>query len=108
MAQVLYKTIEWQRRLTVTESDGVTRTNLTGKTLKLEVRRRTGDPVLITLTTGAGITHLAQSGDTLGQADIVLAAGLQSVLEAETLHVFNVQLDDQVIKTPEHLEVQSL
>jgi len=114
MAHVLYKGIEWRRRICVTDRDesGVdtgVRTNLTGKVLKLEVRRRTGGPVLIELTSGDGITHLDQGAEgTRGIADLVIAVEDQAVLDAPALHVLNVQLDDQVITPPQHLEVALL
>lgn len=104
---VLYKTTEWRRRIAVTEASG-TATDLTGKVLKLEVRRRTGEAALLTLTSGAGITHLAQSGATLGLADIVITTAQSAALDAPTLHVINVQLDNQVITEPQFLEVVAL
>lgn len=102
----LFKGITWTRRVTVTEENG-SRTNLTGKTLLFELRRRTGEPVLISLTSGAGITHLTQSGDTLGQAEVTISALASPALEAAP-HVYSVQCDAQVVVPPTLLEVRAL
>lgn len=108
MSEVLYKGIEWRRRITVTEVDGTTRTNLTGKVLKLEVKAESTDAAtLLTITSGGAITHLTQSGATEGQADAVISTAAQSVLTAETSPVFRVLLDDQVVRAWDFLEVQA-
>lgn len=60
-------------RLTVTDDEDE-RVDLTGSTIELQVKTALGavDPPLIAKSIGSGITLLTQSGDTKGQADIVL------------------------------------
>jgi hypothetical protein len=60
--------------LTVLDAAGAP-TNITGDTLELEVKTAAGapDPALIRKTVGDGITLLAQSGGTLGQATVAIA-----------------------------------
>lgn len=71
----IYRGLDWQRTLTVTkESDGTAR-DLTGATVTFSLKRHTTDAAaLVTLTVGSGITLLTQSGATLGQATVFLAA----------------------------------
>lgn len=107
MAFVLFKGIEWRRRITVTDDDTGERTNLTGKTLLLEIRRRTSEAVLVSATNGDGITLLAQSGDTVGQADVVIPAEDSAGLDVAG-HVLSVQLDAQVVLEPVKLPVRAL
>lgn len=106
MAFVLYKGIEWRHRVTVTDDTG-TRTNLTGKDLRLQLRRRTGEALLLEIAVGTGITLLTQSGDTLGQADIVIAANASTGLEVAS-HVLVMLLDAQVVLAPTKLPVRAL
>lgn len=103
----LFKGITWTRRITVTDEDTQTLTNLTGKPIVLELRRRTGESVLVSLSVGSGITILTQSGGTLGQADIVIT-GAQSTNLNGTPHVYSVLVDAQVVIPPTLLEVRSL
>ena len=107
MAHVLYKGIEWRRRITVTDDDTGARTNLTGKTVVFELRKRTGEAVLISKSVGAGITLLTQSGATLGQADLVIASGDSASLDVGT-HVIAVLVDSQVVMAPLKLPVRAL
>lgn len=106
MAFVLFKGIEWTRRLTVTAS-GVRR-NLDGRTLLVQIRRRTGEAALVQLTEGAGITTLTQSGETEGQADVVISALASASLDAPAAHTIVVLLDGQVVLPPTKLPVRSL
>jgi hypothetical protein len=73
-------------RLTVTD-DADARVNLTSATvITLEIKASTGaaDPALVSKILGAGVTLLAQgSPDTIGQADIVIAAA--DTINAATL-----------------------
>lgn len=103
---VLYKGIEWRRRITVVDAAGAA-VDLTGKAIKLQLRRRTTEAALIERTVGSGITLLTQSGATLGQADAVIAANLTTGLEVAG-HVYNVLIDDQVALGPTKLAVRSL
>jgi hypothetical protein len=107
MAFVLYKGIEWRRRLTVTDSETGARTDLTGKTLTVQVRRRAGEPALIDVSSGVGITHLTQAGSTLGQADVVIAADLSAALEVAG-YTIAALLDGQVVLAPLKLPVRAL
>lgn len=106
MANVLYKGIAWQRRLTVTDADGVA-VDLTGKDVVLELRRHAGDAALLSLSVGSGITLLAQSGATLGQADLVIGAGQSTDFDVAA-HRYAVLVDDQVVTPPTKLLVFAL
>ena len=57
--------------ITVVDENG-DRVDLTGWTLEFEVKPKAGDadPASIAKSTGIGITHLTQSGATLGQATL--------------------------------------
>lgn len=60
-------------RLTVTDDEDA-RVDITGATIELQVKTAKGDadPATIAKSVGSGITLLAQTGDTEGQADAVL------------------------------------
>lgn len=107
MAFVLYKGIEWTRRITVTDDDTGERTDLTGLTVVFQLRRRTSETALIDLTVGDGITLLAQSGDTLGQADVVIDGADSALLEVAS-HVVAVLVDGDVALPPLKLPVRAL
>jgi hypothetical protein len=107
MAFVLYKNIEWTRRLTVTDDDTGERTDLTGLTIAVQLRRRTGEAALIELTVGDGVTLLAQSGSTLGQADVTIAADDSTDLDVAS-HVISVLVEGDVALPPLKLPVRSL
>lgn len=106
MAFVLYKGIEWRRRMAVTDVETGARTDLTGKSITIVVRRRPGDAAAITLTVGAGVTLLAQNGETLGKADVVIAADISAGLEAGG-YVIAALLDGQVVMAPMKLPVRA-
>jgi hypothetical protein len=106
MAFVLYKGIEWRRRITVTDDDTGARTNLTGKTIEVHLRRRTGEATLIELTVGSGITLLTQSGATEGQADLVIQAASSTSLEVAS-HVICVLVEGQIAMRPTKLPVSA-
>lgn len=106
MAQVLYKGIEWTRRITITDDDTGERTDLTGKTVTFEIRRRSSSGVLVSVESGSGITHLAQSGDTIGQADLVVGTSESAVLTADP-HVMRILVDGQVVMPSTRLFVQA-
>lgn len=65
----IYKNRTWTRRITFYRA-GVP-VDITGWTIELTIKQRTNDPdpPKAERTVGSGITLLAQSGDTLGQAD---------------------------------------
>jgi hypothetical protein len=107
MAFVLYKGIEWRRRITVTDDDTGNRTDLTGKTIAFQLRRRTDDAVIFEKTASSGITLLTQSGDTLGQADLVVASEDSTSLEVAS-HVCCVLVEGQVVLPPTKLPVRAL
>lgn len=107
MSDVLFKGIEWRRRLTVTEVSGA-RTNLTGKAVVLQLRRRPGGAVLLERTVGDGITLLDQDvAGTKGQATVVIGADLTAGLETES-HSVAVLVDDQVVLKPTKVSVREL
>jgi len=62
-------------RLTVTD-DADARVDLTGAAIEFQVKPTLGgaDPPAIAKAVASGITLLAQSGDTLGQADITISS----------------------------------
>lgn len=70
-------------RLTVTD-DADARVDITGATIEVQVRTALGavDPPSIGKSVGSGITILTQSGDTLGQADVVFASGDTNIAPA--------------------------
>lgn len=102
----LFKGFDWVTFVTVTEPSGSC-TSLTGLDLRLQLRRRTGQPVLVELNVGSGITLRAQSGDTLGQADIVLA-GADSLDLAAGSHVVSMLLEGVVVMPPTFVQVRTL
>jgi len=107
MAFVLYKGIDWRRRITVVDEDTGLPTDLTGKDIRLQLSRRTSEPVLIELAVDTGITLLAQSGATLGMADIEIDAALTPTLEVAN-HVIAVLVDGQVVIAPTKLPVRDV
>jgi hypothetical protein len=107
MSHVLYKGIEWRRRFTLVDNDTGARTNLTGKTIVFELRRRTGEATLVSLSVGSGITLLTQSGTTLGQADLAIPAPSSTSLEVAS-HVYSMKVDDQVVLEPTKVPVRAL
>lgn len=102
MAFVIYKGIVWTRRLTVTDEETGERTDLTGKTLVVQLRRRPGEAVILT----ADITELPQTGETLGQADAAIAAEDSAGLAVASHHI-TVLLDDQVVLPSTKLPVRN-
>lgn len=106
MAFVLFKGIEWRRRLTVTDGGTTTRTDLTGKTIAVQLRRHTGEAAAIELTNGSGVTLLDQVTSP-GLADVVIAADLSTDLEVGNYTIV-VLLDGQVVLSPLKLPVRSL
>lgn len=90
----------WQRTLTVTREDTGARKNLTGATIELVAARNFGDAAAFTLTVGDGITLLAQSGDTLGQATIEISEAISNTLELEN-YVFRVSVQPSGEPTPQ-------
>jgi hypothetical protein len=76
----IYKGVAWQRTLTVTYPEGHAsageRRSLADATIRAKIKRVSSDadPPLIDLTVGDGVTILTQSGDTLGQATLDIAA----------------------------------
>lgn len=80
----VYRGVAWQRLLTVTRDDTGAGKDLTGATIEFNARRDFGDAIDdFTLTVGSGITLLAQSGDTLGQATVDISTIISSGLEIE-------------------------
>jgi hypothetical protein len=81
----IYKGQSATFRITITDEDGE-RYDLTGATLyfRVKVSVTTADPALITKvsSTPAQITILAQSGDTVGQAEIYLLPADTTALTA--------------------------
>jgi hypothetical protein len=71
---------------------------LTGATLRFTAKRRATDPdadLVISKTTGAGITHDAdQVGAGKGKATIALVPGDTSALTGPTVLVWDLQLQD--------------
>ncbi len=90
----IYKGQSATFRITVTDEDGE-RFDLTGATLYFRVKLSVtaADPALIAKasTTPAQITILAQTGDTLGQAEIYLVPSDTSALNAIN-YVYDVWL----------------
>lgn len=92
----IQRNYDWTRTLTVTYPDGHASEgdaiDLTGATILAKIKRRHDDPdpALIELTVGDGVTLLAQSGTTLGQATLFIAgADSQTYLSAAN-HVISV------------------
>lgn len=100
---VLYKGIEWRRRITVTDDDTGLPTDLTGKSVVFELRRRSSESPLVTLSVGSGITLLDQDTSP-GQTDLVLSAVSSATLVAAS-HVIRILVDDQVVYPPTKLTV---
>jgi hypothetical protein len=98
----IYKGIAWQRTLTVTRKDTGARRDLTGATIEFRLKRKTtdDDPPLVWLTVGSGITLLAQSGDTLGQATLDISAAASAPLNVMN-HVFTVLVTPQGETVPQ-------
>jgi hypothetical protein len=94
MLDVIHKGIDWRQTLTVVDAAGDAE-DLTGLTIVLELRRHTPDANILTLTVGDGITLQAQSGATLGLADVQLDAADSVALESAN-HVMRVLIDAQV------------
>ncbi|RPH64992.1 MAG: hypothetical protein EHM89_00185 [Acidobacteria bacterium] len=105
MSLVLYKGEDWTWTGTCTNDDDGTRTDLTGKTVVLELRRRTTAPVLISLSIGAGATLQPQSGDTVGMVDFVIT-GAQSANLAARNHHIRVLVDGETALPPLKLPVR--
>jgi hypothetical protein len=103
MSETLYKGIDWTRRMTVVDDDGEA-ADLTGLTIQAIVRQRANEAALVTLTVGDGITLQTQSGDTLGQADIVID-GDDSTTWDQAPHRLTVLIDGQVALAPTKLSV---
>lgn len=78
--------------LTVVDENGE-RFDLTGSTLYMRAKNKEtdADPAIIALLTGTGITHRAQTGATLGQADIVMTSAQTALLAAQA-NVYDVWL----------------
>lgn len=108
MGNVLYLTTDYHAALCITEVDGVTPVNLDGKTLELVVKRMTGAAALVTLTSGAGITHRTQTGEDIGWADAVITSAQSTEFEAPTPHVVHVLLDGAIVVRPRYLEIVAL
>lgn len=73
MSSTIYKGHTWKRRLTVTNAKDGSPYDITGAAISFRGKFRTSDAVaVIDFSVGSGITILAQSGATLGQADILL------------------------------------
>lgn len=102
----LFKGIEWRGTLTAVDADGAA-VDLTGKTIALTLKRRSTEAALVTLTVGDGITLQAQSGATLGKADLVIAAG-DSVAWESAKHQLAVIIDDQVAMEPTKISVRDV
>jgi hypothetical protein len=82
MSLVIYKGIPWTYRMTATVKDTGALQDLTGVALSFVVRKTAGSSALVTLTVGSGITLLAQSGATLGQADLLIPGATTGALDA--------------------------
>jgi hypothetical protein len=108
MSHVLYKTTDYTAEIFVTEDDDVTPVSLTGKTLTLVVKRYAGQAALVTLTSGSGIVHRAQSGAGEGRADATILTAASADLEAASNHIVYVLLDGQVVVPPRYLEIVGL
>jgi hypothetical protein len=85
--------------LTITVIDGADQPlDLTGKTLRFTAKRHMSDDqadAVIAKSSGNGITHLAQSGDTLGEAEVAIVPGDTATLPAYTVALFyDVELAD--------------
>jgi len=80
----VYKSLAWQRLLTVTkESDG-SRRNLTGATVLVDVKRNYTDVAnAFQLSVGNGVTLLTQSGATEGQATVDISQTIRDTLNLE-------------------------
>lgn len=104
MSLVLYKGVDFRRRVTITDLQTGSRANLDGRVVKLQLRRRVGEAALIEVTA----SPLAQSGDTLGQADVQIDAAASAILEAPASHYICVLVDDQVAMAPTKLPVRAL
>ena len=103
MAFVLYKGIDWTRRITVTDDASGDAVDLGGKTVLVQLRRRPGDPVVATAT----VALLTQSGETLGQADVTIA-GADSAALTVGHHCICVLVDGDVVLPPLKLPVRAL
>ncbi len=105
MSFVIYREVDWNRRLVIVDEDTDLPADLTGLTIEVTLKRRSTEAALITLTVGDGITLCDQTGDTLGMADLLIAGADSVDLEAAN-HVIAVLIDDQVVIPPTKLPVR--
>jgi len=107
MAFILYKGIDWTRRLVITDEDTGLPSDITGLDIEVTVKRRSPDAALVTLTVGDGVVLCAQAGATLGMADVTILGADSVGLEAAN-HVIAVLVDDQVTIPPLKLPVRDI
>ena len=105
MEDQLFKGVEWRRTLEITNSSSGAPVDLTGLDIEVVLKQRPADAALITLTVGAGITLATQSGDTLGQAALVIPGEDTENLESAS-HRMTVFVDDQVVVAPFKVQVR--
>lgn len=106
MAHVLYKGVDWRRTLTITDDTGA-RVNLDGKAVVFQLRRRTGEAALISLGVGTGITLAAQTGETLGECEVLIDGAASASLEVAN-HFVCAFVEGQVALAPLKLPVRAL
>ncbi len=108
MAFALYKGIEWNRVWTSTDDATGERTDLTDKTIVVQVRRVASGAVLIQLEVGDGVELRDQNEpETKGQAEVTIAAELSEGLDVGS-HRISVLLDGDVVTPPTKLPVRAL
>lgn len=107
MAFVLFKGIDWNRRIVITDEDTGLPSDLTGIQVAVTLKRRSSDAALVILAVGSGVTLCTQSGATLGMADVTIVGGLTATLDAAN-HVITVLVDGQVAIAPTKLAVRDV
>jgi hypothetical protein len=93
--QLMQKNLDWTHTLTCTDDDTGDRTDLTGLSIEVQIRRVTSGANLLSYTVGSGITLSTQSGATQGQAVLVVPALDSADLETAN-HVYRVLVDGEL------------
>ena len=97
----VYKGVLWQRTLTVTRDDTGAGKDLTAATIEVLVKRDyDDDAAAFTLGVGTGVTLLAQTGATLGQATVEISTVISADLNTEN-YVFRISVQPSGEVTPQ-------
>lgn len=113
MSLTIYKGVTWKKTLTVTDQTGA-RVDLTGAAIAVRAKKHTSDPnpPVFDLEVGSGVTLRAQSGGTLGQADVQLDGTASAAIPADN-YVINVVVTPsgqlpQVVVPPTKLPIRDV